>query len=597
MSTPRRGALLALTSLATVFVALARWTWNAWPDPLVDFGRELYVPWRLSAGAVLGRDVAWFSGPLSQQVNGFLFGAAGASLRTLVVANLALLALVTALWWSLLRELAGVLGATAAAAVLLCVFGFAQLVGIGNYNFVTPYSHEVTHGLLLASAALVCLRRFDVRRDALSLAAAGLALGACALTKVEVALAALAAAAVWLATLRMGPAGAPAAPRRALAILAAALLAPIALALVVGVGELGVVGALRLVFGGWLHVLGGGAGELAFYRSGMGLDAPLARLAELAAWCARWALPLAPCAAAAWWLRRGSEASHAACAAAVLGVGGVLAWRFRSLEWLAAARPLPLFALAIGGAAWVALHRSGEVAVARRARTWLALAAFAFVLLFKMILNARVQHYGFALALPATLLTVAALTGALPAALERRGRAGWVLRLGALALFAGATAAHLDVTRRFLGLKTEVVGRDGDAFRADARGRFVNAALETYAGLAQPGDTLAVLPEGVMLNYLSESVNPTPYVNFMPPELLLFGEARIRAAFEAAPPDWILLVHKDTSEYGFPLFGPDYGTALATWVSQRYAPVRQFGQPPLTPGTVFGIQLLRRTDR
>ena len=65
-------------------------------------------------------------------------------------------------------------------------------------------------------------------------------------------------------------------------------------------------------------------------------------------------------------------------------------------------------------------------------------------------------------------------------------------------------------------------------------------------------------------------------------------------AFEGAPPDWILLVHKDTSEYGFPLFGPDYGTELASWVSQHYAPVRQFGQPPLTPGTVFGIQLLQR---
>jgi hypothetical protein len=104
-----------------------------------------------------------------------------------------------------------------------------------------------------------------------------------------------------------------------------------------------------------------------------------------------------------------------------------------------------------------------------------------------------------------------------------------------------------------------------------------------------------VLPEGVMLNVLAGSANPTPYVNFMPPELLLFGEERIVAAFEAAPPDWIFLVHKDTSEYGYSLFGPDYGTKLATWVQTRYTPVRQFGQPPLTPGTAFGIQLMKRS--
>lgn len=36
--------------LASVFVALAVRTWGTWPDVLIDFGRELYVPWRLSLG-------------------------------------------------------------------------------------------------------------------------------------------------------------------------------------------------------------------------------------------------------------------------------------------------------------------------------------------------------------------------------------------------------------------------------------------------------------------------------------------------------------------------------------------------------------------
>jgi hypothetical protein len=46
--------------------AMVWWTWGAWPDPLVDFGRELYVPWRLAQGGRLFTDIAWFSGPLSQ---------------------------------------------------------------------------------------------------------------------------------------------------------------------------------------------------------------------------------------------------------------------------------------------------------------------------------------------------------------------------------------------------------------------------------------------------------------------------------------------------------------------------------------------------
>ena len=204
------------------------------------------------------------------------------------------------------------------------------------------------------------------------------------------------------------------------------------------------------------------------------------------------------------------------------------------------------------------------------------------------------MHYGFALALPALLLVVVALVGWLPALVDARGRSGWVLRGASLALMAVAAVAHLERTHAFLGLNIATVGEGADAFRADGRGPFVNQALSELAERAAPGETLAVFPEGVMLNWLTRRTNPTPYINFMPPELLLFGEQHIVEAFDAAPPDWVLLVHKDTTEYGYPLFGPDYGRSLAEWISTRYEPVQQFGQPPLEPGTAFGILLLRR---
>jgi hypothetical protein len=47
--------LVALFALAIFFVATS---WRKWPDPLIDFGRELYVPWRLSHGALLYHDVS-----------------------------------------------------------------------------------------------------------------------------------------------------------------------------------------------------------------------------------------------------------------------------------------------------------------------------------------------------------------------------------------------------------------------------------------------------------------------------------------------------------------------------------------------------------
>jgi hypothetical protein len=40
---------IALAGLTVFFLDTS---WRRWPDPLIDFGRELYIPWRLAHGAV-----------------------------------------------------------------------------------------------------------------------------------------------------------------------------------------------------------------------------------------------------------------------------------------------------------------------------------------------------------------------------------------------------------------------------------------------------------------------------------------------------------------------------------------------------------------
>jgi hypothetical protein len=70
------------------------------PDIQVDFGRELYVPWRISEGDHLYSDIAYFNGPLSAHWNALCFVIFGVGLKTLKIVNLAvtvgIAALVTA---------------------------------------------------------------------------------------------------------------------------------------------------------------------------------------------------------------------------------------------------------------------------------------------------------------------------------------------------------------------------------------------------------------------------------------------------------------------------------------------------------------------
>jgi hypothetical protein len=133
--------------IAAIALGMLIWTWGTWADPQVDFGRERYIPWRLSEGDVLYRDIAAFNGPFSQYFNALCFRILGSSVRTLVFCNLALLAVLIALLYYALRQVSHQLAATAAGMIFILFFAFAQFVEFGAYNYVCPYSHEMTHGL------------------------------------------------------------------------------------------------------------------------------------------------------------------------------------------------------------------------------------------------------------------------------------------------------------------------------------------------------------------------------------------------------------------------------------------------------------------
>ena len=62
-----------------------------WPDVLVEFGRELYVPWMIDEGKVLYRDVLYFASPLSPYWNALWFRLFGPSLSVIVWVNIGLL--------------------------------------------------------------------------------------------------------------------------------------------------------------------------------------------------------------------------------------------------------------------------------------------------------------------------------------------------------------------------------------------------------------------------------------------------------------------------------------------------------------------------
>jgi hypothetical protein len=253
-------------SIILAGIAMMVWAWQTWADVIIDFGRELYVPWQMTQGKILYRDIAYFNGPLSPSVNYVWFRLFGVSIRTLILCNPVILAGLVWLTRALWLQVASPLAATSACVVLLVGFSFGPL----NYNFVCPYSHELTHGIFLSTAAIFFIGRYGKNRRVFSAAGAGLALGLAFLTKPEVFVAAVPAVILGLAMTIWLERSAPRRLAQVLAIFAAAVLAPVLAAFALLRRVMETDEAWRGILGGWAYIFNEELWEQPFYRGIMG---------------------------------------------------------------------------------------------------------------------------------------------------------------------------------------------------------------------------------------------------------------------------------------------------------------------------------------
>src|SRR5262249_17257531 len=159
-----------------------------------------------------------------------------------------------------------------------------------------------------------------------------------------------------------------------------------------------------------------------------------------------------------------------------------------------------------------------------------------------------VSHYGFALGMPGSILLIAAAVGWLPQAVAQRGGFALLPRLNAIAILVVVLAVHLWIMSFWLGMAdVTIAAGTPDEFRADFRGRRLVALLADLQSFTKPDDTLLVMPEGLMINFLARRANPTTHLNFTPPALIMYGEQTMLADFQShGPPDYVAIVNNDS---------------------------------------------------
>lgn len=575
-------------SVALGFVACC-WlvvSWRRWATLEIDFGRELYVPWQLSQGAVLYRDVDDFYGPLSQYFNSMLFALFGPGIMVLVAANLVVLGCIVGLLYVLLRKAWNAAAALVGSVVFLSLFGFSNYDYPANYNYITPYAHEATHGMLVLLALTAVLVRWRERPSRLSALFAGLLFGLTLVLKAEITLAAGLLTATALAV----------APKTvewfnsfsAVAWGFAAVLPTLFFALVFA-PHVGLTTAIAYASEAWLNVVGtdrfvADPVQIRF----LGLDHPWQHLQQhlvasalaltlltLVGLASRYLpriralgvlvpLTIALCALSAWFGLCFPASAWSNAGRALLGV--LLCYVIFSLRTKNRLEP-------------------NRELIAADLRIFLAVLAIA--MMARMVLNGRLFHFGFYQAAIAGTLVPAILVGEGPGWSDgsRAGRVIFATITAGLLLPGLATLSRLSI-QKYQG-KTVSIEGGRDRLLVESPYEIGSAVL--LSGIAEAlrqmpaGQSLLVLPEGQGLNYLARMRSPLAPFFFYSASTEGGREHVLVEQLDKRPPEWVVLTARDLTEYGIQRYGESagHGKELVDWVQSRYDSCGRFGTDPL----------------
>ena len=570
-------------------------------DLIVDCSREATIPWRILHGDLIYRDFNYEYGPLAPYFLALCYRLFGIRLLTLNLAGLAISSAVTILVYALSRIFLNRHLSLFAGSLFIFVFAFQFSGGPDIYNYIFPYSYSASLGVLLLLLSFCASYRFleTGRTSWLSGWSLTFALGG--LTKVEFILAQVLLALLVLPFAILKARKDCRAPLRLLARWLWAFAWPAGIVLI----PAGLYFAWQMDIPAYLRaeVVGMAALDRPAIRWAMGVEFLASNLQAIGNACLAYATLALLFSGADVFAQTVAKRVHSQPARRLAAQGSwvvVSAAAWLTVNWLIAFNVfagmlvwLPLISAGALGSLWINRRKDG---LSGKAVLVLCMSVVSLELLGRIVFNARPVGYGAFLLVPGTLLVLFCVFGFAPALLRRWG---WQPRLylwGFLVFFAVAGYQMFSVTLK---------GRHERRFPIHTARGTLKLPQDQQQALAQlmaffrdkRDYTLLVLPEGNMINFLLDSLPATYSYAYVPPLLdTPAKEDRIIRELREKPIDYILIVTRWTTEFGFPVVGFDYAQRLKVAIETDYQSIAQFGPPPFN-NQGFGMLLMERQIR
>ncbi len=533
---------------------LLRVSWHKWLNIAEDYGRELYLPWRITCGQVLYKDMASLFGPLPPYWNALLFKIFGTSIMTLVQFNVLLLAGLTALVYKFFKEHGGHRAALYACVVFLGLLAFRQGIPYwdqGNFAYLCPYTYSVTYALFLSYWAFDVFGAYVRSGQSVLLGALGFLIGLTALCRFEIFMALSFSLLLGLMVLAWTEGWTKARTAKALLWVSAGFLMPLGAAFFYFAFQIPLPQVLPSIFGAngrWQEIFSNG-----YYQYMAGFNDPWHNMAVMFKMSGFWSLGLICvlcfgkgqmflCKSSRRW------AGVPMVLAAAAGLAWIVFFKMRLLFGdLFRCLPLALV-LILGYYSWVLwLHRRAAGEIRRLLPLW-AMALWALLMLFKVLLRVQISTEGFVYAMPAVMMITGVLQGPFVSYLQRVFPGARLMPVLCGLMILAMVYIGLEATLSLYQFRFYRVRTGPDTIVCNTVSDPVIKGLTQFLKVSDkimgPRANFLAFPDGLMMNFLTRRPSPSPYLIFKSSEISAYGQEALLKSVQGSRPDYVLLVQR-----------------------------------------------------
>ena len=581
--------------LATPLIVLLSQSWMRWFDLYIDSLRDVWVAEQIRQGKSLYKDVYYENGIFVPHLFGALFRLFGTHFSILVYSGIAITISTTAAVYGVTHQLIKpvdqdlwkriVPALTSLLFLLVCVLSPSSVL----FNYIIPYTQSTTLFVLFALVALYSFLRWlqnPQRRWIISWVLAITLAATCRpmmLMPVAVAFSMTWAVVGWHqhhgVTLP-----------KVLAILGLPILSTTMLYAIV----LAYHGAANdFLQHNVLHAIW--AKDVYFSRFQMGLTDLGESLSLIAYAAAHYVLFLLAFSAASRWLGRIRRQQSTTWVWGLLcgALVAVMLWvidpfvmseQFRVLTVL-----LGLGTLHYG---WRAIRRGDIEDIAL-----LSLMLVSLSVGTRIVFRMTPIDYGFCLVVPGLIAYIILFFRTAVQLIGPDDSPSWRIHFGVLAsavlLFFG-----VQYTFRALDLYAPKTFSTTTAYGTlttddTPRNRYFWQAITYLNTHASESASVAVIPEGIGINLISQRPSPMKYVHVNSHVADQIDTEAFIGTLQASSMEWVVIPNRFSREYDHALFGIDYHRELYEWVQRDFTLVKQFGAAP-TEYRQHGLQIWRR---